>query len=110
MKEKLLPKFCHAVVNATIKGKPIKSRATIAAYNVEDTPNTFVYAISWTAPQDQFCKAEGRRRAAGRLQSMRFAHVIHVANTNSPWISILDNASIYAPATWENVQLSFFKR
>lgn len=51
-------KFAHVNIN--------HNRQTIA-YRIDDETNTVTYALAQCSPNDQFCKATGRKIAQGRI-------------------------------------------
>ena len=62
--------------NVTVDGE-INSRGGTTVAFLETAPGVVEFAEAWCSPADNFNKAYGRSKAAGRLSSLRFRRVTY---------------------------------
>lgn len=62
--------------NVTVEGEIMGRGGTTVAF-LETAPGVVEFAEAWCSPADNFNKAYGRTKAAGRLNSLRFRRVAY---------------------------------
>ncbi len=70
-------------------GKPSNKGGATVAF-VQDAQDPAVFAIAWCNPSDNFYRALGRTKAAGKLRSARLSESDYVDGTGATFLDHMD--------------------